>query len=233
MPFDVTAMTAKARFMIRDPSGRAIDDTDVLTYLNLAYDDWWTRFERRPGGAFLTGFSYTANATFVALGIGNVTPQVRVEAVVLQTGSAQVRRAEWNAIRALQESEGAIGTPTDWAGLYSVVSGVAEFYIAFYPIPSVTTIADVFGGLAPSLAGVSLVNPTDTVATDPLTARWITRLASYRMAVALGLDHSRVEATLTGMPRWVKAVLKIDELTHGRALHEEVQKLYRKEEVVA
>ena len=110
---DLTAARAFVRFLIRDPNGRAISDTDLRDiYLNPAADEWWARFERRPGSS-LVSLTYTANATSYDVGLTGIVidPATRIEAVELVAGTAQLRRSEWNVIRALQESEGATGTP--------------------------------------------------------------------------------------------------------------------------
>src|SRR5947209_4727738 len=115
---DLTAARAFVRFLIRDPNGRAISDTDLRDiYLNPAADEWWARFERRPGSS-LVSLTYTANATSYDVGLTGIVidPATRIEAVELVAGTAQLRRSEWNVIRALQESEGATGTPIAWAG---------------------------------------------------------------------------------------------------------------------
>jgi hypothetical protein len=226
--FDLAAMRGFIRFLIRDPSATAIGDADLLAlYINPSWRDWFTRFERRPG-ANIAGFTYTANQATVDIG-GSFQSSDRIEAVVLTAGDAQLVRQEWNAIRYLQESEGATGTPRTWAMMYLPNF---ELNFAFYPIPIVDTAFTLFLS-AYDVSGGDLLADTDTVKTGPVSARWVARVAAYRAAIALKCPHRVCDSIMRGLPKWALSVIEMDRLQHARAANEEAEKLYRSQPVAA
>ena len=217
MAYDLAAMRAHARFLLRDPAGDAINNNDLRDfYLNPAYRDWWRRFEHRPANVPVVNLTNPGDrfAEF-SLQAGKFNDVV-YRMTLLDAGSIEVgaRRSEYNRVRYLQESEGAHGFPREWGALVTVSAGSAVLRAAFYPIPNDFLEYHVY--CRPALT--ALAGDTTAVVLDNVSARYVTRIASYRAALDLKLDPNRIDAIIAPLPPWVKAHFNIDYQSQNKAL---------------
>jgi len=119
--YDLAAMRAQLRFLIRDPAGDAIVNNDVRDiYINPAYRDWWRRYEERPAGSVVNFLVGPGDRSVAIAGAAAKFNDVVYRITVLQPISAVelgIRKSEYNRIRFLQETEGRVGTPREWAAV--------------------------------------------------------------------------------------------------------------------
>lgn len=237
MPFDNTAVRALIRFLVRDPNADAINDTDLHNNFVLpAWRDWWFRMERRPrlllpgSGVLQLG----PDSRSGAFGTGGVPYIELIEAATLSgydDGSGglipfvpavdhDLTRTDLNRIRYLQESEGAVGEPRNYASQVvgsSLTSGTV--YLWFYPISDA-------GNNPPTTAGYQVVaygrgnatlasGATVCMTTDPVSSRYVARMAAFNLARYLDVPVRKRNAILIGMPRWVRVHFDIDRFLHA------------------
>jgi len=211
MPYNLGAMRSHFRFLIRDPNGDALTNNEVRdNYLLPAHQEYWRRFVRFP---FLTLFTQA-----VALGDELVVFPValfntEIEYCLRDIGGgnfAGLQRDEFNRIRYLQETEGATGAPSIYAPMRSSSAGAATTTVAIYPIADAAYSLDLY--VEPVAAPATLPFDSSVLTADPVSARYVTRLAAYRAAVDLRLAPHIVRATVESLPRWLKTAFNIQ---HG------------------
>lgn len=230
MAYDLAAMRTHFRFLIADPSARAISNTDVRdSYLNPIYQDWFRRFERRPiaqAGISNIGApgekSSSVTDTLVVNGI--------LEHVTLTGPPEQgLIRDEFNRIRWLQETEGASGQPELWGldAKYAVGQNFPNLFLVWYPIPDQAYEFNAY--VIPTLT--LLAGDTTAVLLDPVSARFVTRVAAVRAAVDLGLSVSRQRAIVALLPPWVRGAFNMTWLIEDKPIAKQESLGYRSEEV--
>ena len=214
MAYDVNAMTSHFRILIRDPNGDALDATQIRDeYLNPAYQDWWRRYEHRRS-FFSVQMSPGDRTTLLGGTPALYNSEVREVNIIDPVGGTitfGVKRSEYNRVRWLQETEAAIGLPRQWAwDNISYATGGPG--IAWYPLPD--QVYDFF--IRYHAAPAALTLGTSLVLTDPVSARYITRLAAYRAALDLELPP-RIAATIAApIPTWVKVLFNIRYAIEGK-----------------
>lgn len=204
MAYDVTAMTAHFKILIRDPGGNSLTDTQIRDdYLNPAYQDWWRRHERRRSSI---ASSVNPGERQVSVASANLfNPNVLEVAIIDPTGgqiNLAVKRSEWNRVRWLQETEHRIGMPRQWAWNASVSGGVPDNQVAFYPL------ADQYYDFFVRWTGppTALTTGTQTVLIDPVSARYVTRLAAYRAAIDLKLSDRLLSTIAAPARAWIEVL---------------------------
>lgn len=217
MAFDLTATISLVRFLTNIQVG-TITDNDVRdNYINPAMQDWFRRYERRPG-SIQQGITTTASQSYDYI---SAEPDVsflieRVARRVTPQEFVSMKRDEFNRLRFLQETEGAVNAPELWAAQYRydtsiVTTPFIEF--AWYPIPDAAYLVDIYG----QLSLTSLSAGTDAAPTDPISARYIARLAAYRLGIDFRLSSSRLEAIIFPLPAWVRAHDNMQRLFDSKA----------------
>jgi hypothetical protein len=201
MPYDLAAMRADFRFYLDDRTP-VIADIDVRDkYLNPVARDWIRRFERRPGfmqGTFLTD----PGVRVTQIGAGEFVEHV----TQLISGREEgLQRDEFLRLRFLQETEGATGRPRQFGYARTLASGLPLIEVALYPIPDDFYELRTYGlPLFTPLAG-----DTSALPLDPISARYVTRLAAYRAAIDLRRARTRILAIIQPLPEWARAQLNL------------------------
>lgn len=209
MAYTLEMMRGHARALLNDPNADQLTNNELRDqYLNPAAKDWWRRFEDRPGQVtvgvnWLPGLRHE----YLPVQSSDRNQDIYRVTVSLAFGSEELamRRSEWNRVRFLQETEGGIGIPNQWACL-SYANGGFGMRFALYPLASQLVWMRVYS--KPSLS--DLVADHDALPFDPVAARYVTRLASYRLGIDLGVSDRVLKAILAPFPQWARDELKID-----------------------
>ncbi len=204
--YDLAAMRAQLRFLIRDPNGDAITNNDVRDfYINPAYRDWWRRYEERPGALAVAGSINAGDrsvpVTLSQIKFNDVVYRVNMVDPVGGTLEFSTRRSEYNRVRYLQETEGRGGLPGQWGFNNAAAGGSPAQEIAFYPLADQTYAFNVY--CKPALTALA-GDATNTVL-DPVSARYVTRIAAYRAGLDLKIPMQTLQACALPLPGWVKS----------------------------
>lgn len=220
--YDLNAMRAHGRILIRDPNGDAISDAEWRdNYINPAYEEWWRNFEERPGQLVGPGPA-TISPGMRTQGIptpggdfNDVVYRLTIQTATVPLGREEgVRQTEFNRIRDLQETEGRIGRPDQWAHAGLTTAGVPTHTFAFYPLPDQIYYVNLYGRPHVTLLGLG----SDIAQIDPVSQRRVTRIASYRAGLDLKIRGQQLDAIIRPLPAWVRAHFAMDYSTQGKAL---------------
>ena len=226
------------RFLIRDPNGDLSTDTELVSnFFGPAVQEWFEKSERRPSATMSASFTTVLAGTTSGLGSTAIDEMTAIENAYftpnITGGNLPLIRSEWNRIRYKQENEGLTGMPREWGCKYNFAAGVANdtsLEVALYPIPTEDCLITLYGLTRP----VSYTTTDASVlATDPVTTRYITRLAAYRNAVAVGRSQELLDAITASLPRWSRAAFNIDRMIDSRKRPKELTLKYRREDYVA
>lgn len=247
MAYDNTAVRAMIRFLVRDPNADAINDTDLHNnYVLPAWQDWWFRFERRPRQNMPGTVPLTLGAgeRSVAFSSTQIPFIELVEAVALigyddgfgntiafsPSVSHDLTRTDFSRIRYLQESEGAVGEPRIWGAQISDGPIVTAWV---YPLPDAGNNPPTTAGYTVQIFGRGIAaltsGATVAMATDPVSARYVTRIAAFNLARSMGLPEKKRRAILAGLPGWVRVHFDFDRFMHAPGVPEPDVPLWRKQ----
>lgn len=210
MSYRLIEMRLHVRALIGDPDAKTVTDAQLRDdYINPSAIDWWRYFEDRPGFQSV-GVAWLAGlrSEYLPMASSDRNQDVYRVTVSESLGGEELamRRSEWNRVRWLQETEGAIGMPREW-GAISFQNGGFGMQFAIYPLMSQQIYLYVYSkpSLAPLLSG-----DFDTLPIDPLAARFVSRLAAYRLGLDLKLKDRLLKAILAPFPRWARDMLELE-----------------------